>query len=537
MARIFRHTYTKLLPKGAEVFTRKGKRYARFKDAKGKTTTAPLSQDGMKIIRETTKWYIEYKNADDIIKRVAGFTDRKATEQRAAELEKEAERVRSGYKPKEHNQLNRPLVEHLKEYKDCLLNKGNTAKQAQQVHNRALRIIKGCGFIRWSDIRASKIQSFLADLRSEGKGKRGLSAQTSNWYLQAIKQFCSWMVIEGRVSENPVAHLKRLNVKTDRRHDRRALEPDELRKLLEAVSAGPKRFGMTGYERYLLYRFAAETGLRANEIRTLTVGSFDLDRLIVTVRAGYSKRRREDVQSLRADTATLLREFFKGKLPSMKAFGGTYKRLTDKTANMLKADLADAGIPYVDDSERYADFHCLRHTTGSLLAASGVHPKVAQSIMRHSDINLTMSRYTHILRGQESEAVAELPDLSLSDKQSQKATGTYDSAGKMPDSQAGTTSGTTSENKQARKLLKNNELHTTPNGLRNRRLGVRIPPGVSHKPLLIKHLGLTIFSHLAIRKECVPSACQNLMAYSTQLPSSSGPASPPAQQGRTVGLC
>lgn len=54
----------------------------------------------------------------------------------------------------------------------------------------------------------------------------------------------------------------------------------------------------------------------------------------------------------------------------------------------------------------------LRHTTGSLLAA-GVHPKVIQSIMRHSDINLTMSRYTHILRGQESEAVAKLPDLEL----------------------------------------------------------------------------------------------------------------------------
>lgn len=56
-------------------------------------------------------------------------------------------------------------------------------------------------------------------------------------------------------------------------------------------------------------------------------------------------------------------------------------------------------------------------------AASGVHPKVAQSIMRHSDINLTMSLYTHTLRGQESEAVAKLPDLSKSSKQ-QKSKGT-----------------------------------------------------------------------------------------------------------------
>ena len=59
------------------------------------------------------------------------------------------------------------------------------------------------------------------------------------------------------------------------------------------------------------------------------------------------------------------------------------------------------------------------------MAASGTHPKVAQSIMRHSDINLTMSRYTHTLRGQESKAVENLPDLSLPNKkQKNAATGT-----------------------------------------------------------------------------------------------------------------
>ena len=45
--------------------------------------------------------------------------------------------------------------------------------------------------------------------------------------------------------------------------------------------------------------------------------------------------------------------------------------------------------------------------------------------MRHSDIDLTMSRYTHVFRGQESDAVAALPDLDAAPvKQSAKATGT-----------------------------------------------------------------------------------------------------------------
>jgi len=35
-----------------------------------------------------------------------------------------------------------------------------------------------------------------------------------------------------------------------------------------------------------------------------------------------------------------------------------------------------------------------------------------------------MTRYGHTLRGQEAEAISRLPDLSMPDRQAQKATGT-----------------------------------------------------------------------------------------------------------------
>ena len=44
--------------------------------------------------------------------------------------------------------------------------------------------------------------------------------------------------------------------------------------------------------------------------------------------------------------------------------------------------------------------------------------------MRHGDINLTMSRYTHTLTGQEAKAVEAMPDLSLPSKKREIATGT-----------------------------------------------------------------------------------------------------------------
>ncbi|MGW1801111.1 tyrosine-type recombinase/integrase [Streptomyces sp. NPDC001984] len=38
-----------------------------------------------------------------------------------------------------------------------------------------------------------------------------------------------------------------------------------------------------------------------------------------------------------------------------------------------------------------------RHTCGTLLAFLKVHPKVAQAILRHSQINMTMDVYTHVI--------------------------------------------------------------------------------------------------------------------------------------------
>jgi integrase len=305
-----------------------------------------------------------------------------------------------------------------------------------QVTSRAKKIIDGCKFIVWSDISASKAQKCLADLRLDKtitekdkagnevkRIKRGISLQTSNYYLQSLKEFCSWMIQNRRASESPVQFLKGQNARTDRRHDRRALSTDEVRRLLETTAAEPMRYGMTGPGRAMLYRLAVESGLRANELRTLKVSSFDFDNCTVVVEAAYSKHRRRDVLCLRPDTVKELRVFVSGKLPGASVFN-----MSDKPVEMIRDDLKAAGIAYVDESGRYADFHSLRHTCGTLLAAAGVHPKTAQTIMRHSDINLTMSRYTHTTLGQESQAIKSLPDLSLPSQQAQQktATGTDD---------------------------------------------------------------------------------------------------------------
>ena len=100
------------------------------------------------------------------------------------------------------------------------------------------------------------------------------------------------------------------------------LTADELRLLIEKARSGPTVHGVPGLERAMIYRLAAETGLRAGEIKSLQRQSFDLDGSppTVTVHAGYSKHRREDVLPLRPDTAAVLRQFLAGRLPEAPAF-------------------------------------------------------------------------------------------------------------------------------------------------------------------------------------------------------------------------
>lgn len=171
----------------------------------------------------------------------------------------------------------------------------------------------------WTDIAASEVQRQLSNLR---KGEDGIGAQTYNFYLQAVKQFCRWMVDDRRAGQSPVAHLKGVNVKTDRRHDRRALELDELQWLLSVTQNSPERGGVSGQERSVVYRLAVESGLRANELRTLNRSSFDFEGELstVTVDAAYSKSRRQDVLPLRHEMAELLRAHLATKLPQAPAF-------------------------------------------------------------------------------------------------------------------------------------------------------------------------------------------------------------------------
>ena len=93
----------------------------------------------------------------------------------------------------------------------------------------------------------------------------------------------------------------------------------------------------------------------------------------------------------------------------------------------LNRDLAAAEIDKTDDRGRTIDVHAMRHTFGSMLSVAGVAPRVAQSAMRHSTIDLTMNVYTDPRLLDLQGAIDQLPTLTFAGPVEHRATGTDDS--------------------------------------------------------------------------------------------------------------
>jgi len=311
------------------------------------------------------------------------------------------------------NETVKPLAGHLEDF----LNSKRADKRGDayisQLRMSITNVLDGCGFKLWTDIDAEAVKRFIA----KDRGPDGYGERTYNTYLRAFRTFTRWLdEIRGLPDRMKKAKLLK---QTEYRKQRRALTLDEIDRLYAVTESAPERFGMTGHERALVYRLALDVGLRAGEIKSLQVLSFDFDKKTVRIEAKDTKGKTAADLMLTDETAGRVQEYLKGKGLADRAFNIPLPR----AAEVLKKDLADAGIEYRDAAGRDVDFHSLRHTYISHLALANVHPRVAQKLARHTTIELTMKYYTHVLHESEVQAVKALETLrSKQDKKQTKQT-------------------------------------------------------------------------------------------------------------------
>ncbi len=422
------------------------------------TRVTAATAGAVKKKAKAKKWYGSYTDASGELHRVPLSANKTVAQQMLAALVNKNENAKIGIVDPFEQHRKTPLTQHLDDWEADMKARGRTGKHAKLSTSRARRVFDGCGFVFLADLSASAVQQFLADLLAEGwtdtRGrtyKQGRSVQTANYHLTAVKGFCRWLVKDRRAADSPLAHLSGGNVDTDRRHDRRDLAADEVARLLEATRPGPNRRNLCGPDRAMLYTTSLYTGLRASELASLTPESFDLDAIppTVIVEAAYSKRKRQDVLPLHPDLVRRLREWLAGRDGLL--WPGKWAS-SFKAAELMQADLAAARKAWIAEAKgnaterehreasdflsyqnadgRFADFHALRHTFISNLARSGVSPKVAQELARHSTITLTMDRYSHVGLHDTAAGVGKLPPLPgpKAEFETLRATGTDTSA-------------------------------------------------------------------------------------------------------------
>ena len=465
MGSVYRETFTKPLPEGAEILRRKGKRIAKWKDARGKTRTEAVTQgkDGSNRIAIKSKTYTaKYRDGAGVVRKVAtGCKDKEAALRILSELERRAELVKAKVISAEEDAVAEhqdvPLAEHFEAYIDDQYAKGVSTRRVKDTRSQLKRVSQACRFQTLGDLSGPSLSRWLAARKAEG-----MAAATRNEYRGAFLGFGNWCIRNHRLVTNPFEDVPRADVKSDRRRTRRALTEDELTKLLDVAQRRPLLDAMTvrrgknkgkpvgklrestrlrlqraGRERSLLYKTYLLTGLRKSELASLTVGQLELDGPVAyaILDAADEKNRSGSEIPLRSDLVVDLRQWLAGKLETLQEDARRRGepipvRLPLNTPifyvptgliRILDRDLEFAGIPKVDERGRTIDVHALRHTFGTYLSKGGVAPRTAQAAMRHSSINLTMNVYTDPKLLDTHGATEVLPEMPLGNGVESKA--------------------------------------------------------------------------------------------------------------------
>ena len=202
----------------------------------------------------------------------------------------------------------------------------------------------------------------------------------------------------------------------------------ELSRLLAAALEGPARRAVKmlkgsagsleeqakladqGRRNALIYRVLFSTGLRLNEARLLTWGDIDLEGMTLTTQPWWqgNKSGKTDVLPLAPALVEMLKDW-RTRHPAEDS--QRVLQIPLKMLQIFNSDLVSADIPKKDTAGRTVDLHCLRHTHGCRLVASGADIKTVQALMRHATPSMTLGTYIHKDKGRMADAVASLPDV------------------------------------------------------------------------------------------------------------------------------
>ena len=149
MGSVLKKMVTRPIPLGAEFIVRQGVRLARWRDGKGKIRTATVTtgREGVERLREeSSTYFVRYRDGNGIVIETAtGCRDKTAAQNVLADLEKRAEKVRSGILTSAEDRIADHLTTPIDEHRDAFLASleasGATAKHVSETRKRPVECI------------------------------------------------------------------------------------------------------------------------------------------------------------------------------------------------------------------------------------------------------------------------------------------------------------------------------------------------------------------------------------------------------------
>ncbi len=448
MGNVYRKTVIRPLRANSKIITRGGQQIAEWR-FRGAIQRAPVTYNEAgepRIKVQAGTFTARYTDAAGVQRESAtGCKDEKAARAMLAVLERRTELVKSGVITTDEDsigdQQKLPFDVHLEAFKQHLALVSESKVYRDNCARYLKRLAKECGFGTLADLRTGSFEAWLAT-QLEAK----MSARSRNAHREVLVTFSNWCIGSKpkRMLSNPFDGVPKANEDADPRRKRRAMTEPELVKLLEVAKRRPlddmrtarrgankgkqtrelkpeiaAKLERLGRERALIYKTLVLTGLRKEELASITVAQLQLTGAMpcIDVEAADEKTGNNVSVPLRADLAAELAAWVAGRDPAAKVF-----TVPDRLSRIMDRDLVAAGIPKRDSRGRTIDVHALRTTFCTMLNKGGVAPRVAQAAMRHSDLKLTMKTYTDPALLDTHGALEVLPQLPLSEPATQPAT-------------------------------------------------------------------------------------------------------------------
>lgn len=290
----------------------------------------------------------------------------------------------------------RKLAEFLQEWLD---NKPNLRISTRRKYQRLVNyIVADLGSVTLSKLTAEQVQKFITK-----KLEDGLASKTVHQAYALLRLAVSYAVKWGYVSRN-VVDL----VDAPRMVSRKGtpLTVEQAKNLLAHLK---------GHRLEMVVLTAIVTGMRRGEILALRWADVDIEHRYLIVRRtvdyiyphGYVE---DEPKTKSGNRRIALPEFYIKLLKAHKVKQERQRRKAGEKWENRDLVFADMTGGYLSPSHLTDDFktlliqasiepihlHDLRHSAATILISMGIHPKVIQEFLGHSDIAVTMNVYGHL---------------------------------------------------------------------------------------------------------------------------------------------